>query len=178
MTKLEETLDLFEKTENYEPNKNLLNNKISELLKEHGFKRVKEEEYLKLYAKGEEIFAKLGNEEYCWAKPKILKEELNYPKVYKELKKVYKPSNLQFLELLGVSLGTVPVGGYILHNLVLNLYKFPQYFAYAMAGLTAFSLVLFRFGFDHLVEHNKKKFEKSCEEIFYDKEALEKAFKR
>jgi hypothetical protein len=176
MNKLEETLDLLEKVENYKDYKILLDKKVGELLQEYGFKRVKEN----FYAKGEEIFAKLYKNqkiEYCWAMPKILQEELDYVKVYKELKKTEMPSGLQFLEVSGVSIGTISLGGYCIHNFVLDANKDPQFFAYAMVGVAMFSLVLFGLGFNYLAKRNEKKFKENCEEIFYDKEALEKAFR-
>lgn len=188
MNKLEESLDLLERIEDYKSYKNVLDQKIDELLEEYGFKCVKERKKgILLYAKDGEIFAKLGDEEYCWAKPNLLKKELNYKKVYNSLKKASMPSGFQFLSVMGAWLGTMVLGGvgfdYLLDINNRGLESLSNgnniVFTIAMAGLTGSSMTLyFLLGLEYLVKRNKKKFEKSCEEIFYGKEALEKAFRR
>lgn len=173
MNKLEESLDLLEKTENYKEHKQLLDAKISELLDDHGFKPVKEKANLKLYALGEEVFIKFDKwdkDEYCWAKPK----ELNHKKFYKSFKNTLIPSNLQFLTSIGVSIGVVvsafeglSYAGVPTDN--------PLTAVAILAPSTAIPVLL---GFGYFKKRNKKKLEKNCEEIYYGKEALEKAFRR
>lgn len=172
MKKLEESLDLLEKTENYKEHKQLLDARISELLEDYNFKPIKEKDNLKLYALREEAFMKFNKwdkDEYCWAKPK----ELNHKKFYKSFKNTLVPSSLQFLASLGVSVG-VAVSAFE----GLSYAGVPIDNPLTAAAILASSAIPLFLGFNYFKKRNKKKLEENCEEIYYGKEALEKAFRR
>lgn len=176
MSKLEECLDLFEKIENpeqnYKRNKQLLNDGIDELLKNYGFNPIKEDRDMKLYATGEEVFIKFWKKdshdyknEYCWALSRI--DTIDF---YKKFKKTIKTS---FYDNL-VSIASGFVTGGLFFSLA-HGWEEPGLgaSAFIFLGLTGMLCTSY-----FLASRNEIKLKENCKEIYYGKEALEKAFRR